>query len=219
MSQLVRSVKKTVQTAHCVSVMTGVTARYAGHTVGRLIPEYRRCMVQLLNESRSQRGDPTELELYAQNLHIIYSNALQVASCNLQQMLVWKTHVGGRKGWCIRNLVKKCTKQRVWAFRHSGIGTISVVLSRSMLLGSASLSRTLVRHRQPVPSSCGHRLPWCGHPPPSFISSPLAAVLGCATHCLVMIPTQWDGPSLVISTISKLSRTDWRVKVSWRIRI
>ena len=65
------------------------------------------------------------------------------------------------------------------------MGTISPLV-REHVTRKRPLSRTGVRH-QPVPSSCG------GHPPhPS--SSLAAAVLGCATHCVVMIPTQWDGP-------------------------
>ena len=68
------------------------------------------------------------------------------------------------------------------------MGTISLYPCQ----GTCYKEAALVTDSSATPT--GTQFVWWSPPSPSSSSPAAAEVLGCATHCVVMIPTQWDGP-------------------------
>ena len=141
------------------------------------------------------------------NLHILYTRVLHCNKC-LCERKSWRMH----GCWCTR---KHVIKVQCKECGHSRMGTISLYPCQ----GTCYKEAALVTDSSATPTST--QFVWWSPPSPSSSSPAAAEVLGCATHCVVMIPTHsGTGLALVISTISKLPQwTDSRLKVSWRIRI
>ena len=132
------------------------------------------------------------------NLHILYTRVLHCNKC-LCERKSWRMH----GCWCTRKLVIKVQCKECG---HSRMGTISLYPCQ----GTCYKEAALVTDSSATPT--GTQFVWWSPPSPSSSSPAAAEVLGCATHCVVMIPTHsGTGLALVISTISKLPQwTDYR---------